>query len=118
MNRLATILNRIGQKLAFPVDRRSSQTGKPDPKTAEHRTRDDDFFVMTRLLLNVILLYIISFASTVDHLRTFEQLLNVFSIMSCCFGCLLREKWSPHILNRWDEAVFLATLSMGLRLFA
>ena len=120
MRVLATILHRLRQTLAAPVDDpRLPPTGNSDQAGADNKRADHNRFLLLRIICNILfLLAMAGIGSNVDHLKMFEQLLNICSVVNVVFALVMREKWSLSMLSRWDEAIIFGTLSLGLRLFA
>ncbi|MCW6512867.1 hypothetical protein [Lichenifustis flavocetrariae] len=120
MQTLATLISQLRRLLDSP----KVQARRTECPQARGRRLDSDQAAVNRLMMVKIgwtlsfLMFLATFLQDGDHLRLFERLLNISALVNAVFATLSQEKWSSKNLSRWDEAIFFATISMGLRLFA
>ena len=73
--------------------------------------------VLRRVVLKIAFVFL--FASGRSPLaEAMEQLLSLCALFSAGSAVILRERWAPSVMTRWDEAAFFLFVSCGIHVFA
>lgn len=118
---LAGLILRMSQAIVGQDDDRGGleTPAMADRALIEQRRRQGNQAMFKRIAFKIALLLVLTgISSTVDQLRFLEKSLLICSNVSMLLALITREKWSPVLLNRWDEALIFLTLSFGLRVLA